>query len=157
MGDISRDHTSRVCGPRDYESQFRGEGSKSGVPDRDRENSLCANFQDVGAKTFKVLSSPDHKMQMKHFASCVGVNNIECEPHEKEHEVVPFSCASRGNVDMLGTSRLLVGGGVLRCSHVIGWASGIQGEGLTYHVPKEAEHSVATNAHYGSRIVSVVC
>ena len=58
-------------------------------------------------------------MQMKHVASCVGVNNVECEPQEKEHEVVPFSCASRGNVDMLGTSRLLVGGGVLRCSHVI--------------------------------------
>ena len=56
---------------------------------------------------------------MKHFASCVGVNNIECEPQEKEHDVVPFSCASRGNVDVLGTSRLLVGGGGLRCSHVM--------------------------------------
>jgi len=92
--------------------------SKSGVPDFERENFLGSDFQDVGAKTFKVLSSPEHNMQMKHFASCVGVNNIDCEPQEKEREVAPFSCASRGNVDMLGTSRLLVGGGVLRCSHV---------------------------------------
>ena len=100
------------------------------MPDCERESFLGSNFQDFGAKTFEGLAAQDHKMQMKHFASCVGVNNVECEPQEKEHEVVPFSCASRGNVDMLGTSRPLVGGGVLRCSHAIGRASGIHGEGL---------------------------
>ena len=81
------------------------------MPDCERENFLGSNFQDFWAKTFEGLAAQDHKMQMKHFASCVGVNNVECEPQEKEHEVVPFSCASRGNVDMLGTSRPLVGGG----------------------------------------------
>jgi len=90
---------------------FVGGVSKSGVPDCERENFLGSNFQDFGAKTFEGLAAQDHKMQMKHFASCVGVNNVECEPQEKEHEVVPFSCASRGNVNMLGASRRNVGGG----------------------------------------------
>ena len=68
FGNRSRDHTSRVCGPRDYESQFRGEGSKSGVPDRDRENSLCVIFfRNFGANTFEGLAAQDPKMQMKHF------------------------------------------------------------------------------------------
>ena len=112
-----------------------------------------------GAKTFKVLSSTEHKMQMKHFASCVGVNNIDCETQENEREVAPSFCASRGNVDILGTSRPSVGGGVLRCSHVVyglGWASGNPG-GPTFPRPKEVEHSVATNAHYGSSNICYYC
>ena len=88
------------------------------MPDFERGNFLGSIFQDVGLKPLKFYLPQITKMQMKHFASCVGVNNIDCEPQEKEREVAPFSCASRGNVDMLGTSRLLVGGGVLRCSHV---------------------------------------
>ena len=81
------------------------------MPDCERENFLGSNFQDFGAKTFEGLAAQDHKMQMKHFASCVGVNNIERETLEKEHEVVPFSCVSRGSVNMLGASRRNVGGG----------------------------------------------
>jgi len=38
-------------------------------------------------------------MQMKHFASCVGVNNIECKTQEEEHDVVPVSCVSHSFVD----------------------------------------------------------
>ena len=83
-------------------------------------------------------------MQMKHFASCVGVNNVECEPQEKEHEVVPFSCASRGNVDMLGTSRLLVGGGGVKMFPCYGCFT-------IYYEAVKPEHSVAKCARYGSR------
>ena len=81
------------------------------MPDRNRENSLCSNFLYFWAKTFEGLAAQDPKMQMKHFASCIGVNNIECKSQENEHEVVPFSCVSRVSVDMLGTSRRNVGGG----------------------------------------------
>ena len=98
VADKSRDQTSRVCRSRDYESRLRG-GSKSGVPDCERENFLGANFQDLGAKTFESLATQDPKMQMKHFASCVGVNNIECKTQEEEHDVVPGSCVSRSFVD----------------------------------------------------------
>ena len=38
-------------------------------------------------------------MQMKHFASCVGVNNIECKTQEEEHDVVSVSCVSHSFVD----------------------------------------------------------
>ena len=81
------------------------------MPDCERENFLGADFQDLGAKTFESLATQDPKMQMKHFASCVGVNNIECKSQENEHEVVPLSCVSRVSVNMLGTSRRNVGGG----------------------------------------------
>ena len=90
---------------------FVGGGSKSGVPDCERENFLGANVQDLGAKTFESLATQDQKMQMKHFASCVGVNNIECKTQEEVHDVVPVSCVSRGSVDSLVTSRRIVGGG----------------------------------------------
>ena len=102
MSEKSQAQTSRVCKFRDYESQCSRRVSKSGVPDCERKDFLKSNFQDVGAKSFKVLSSTGHKMQD---ASCVGVNNIDCETQENEREVAPFFCASRGNVDRLGTSR----------------------------------------------------
>ena len=90
-------------------------------------------------------------MQEKHFAPCVGVNNIDCETQENEREVAPFFCASRGNVDRLGTSRprggRWVGGGVLKCSHVV------CSLGDTFPRPKEVEHSGATRARYGSRYI----
>jgi len=69
------------------------------VPDCEQENFLGANVQDLGAKTFESLAARDQKMQMKHFASCVGVNNIECKTQEEEHDVVPGSCVSRSLVD----------------------------------------------------------
>ena len=93
-------------------------------------------------------------MQMKHFASCVGVNNVECEPQEKEHEVVPFSCASRGNVNMLGASRRIVGGGVLRCSHVmhdVGSGPRDVGTDPPYYEPNRPEQNVVINTRFGSR------
>ena len=69
------------------------------MPDCERENFLGANFQDLGAKTFESLATQDQKMQMKHFASCVGVNNIECKTQEEEHDVVSVSCVSHSFVD----------------------------------------------------------
>ena len=59
-----------------------------------------AQFLEIlGAKTFESLATRDQKMQMKHFASCVGVNNIECKTQEEEHDVVPVSCVSHSFVD----------------------------------------------------------
>jgi len=69
------------------------------VPDCEQENFLGAIFQDLGAKTFESLAARDQKMQMKHFASCVGVNNIEYKTQEEEHDVVPVSCVSHSFVD----------------------------------------------------------
>jgi len=90
-------------------------------------------------------------MQMKHFASCIGVNNIECKSQENEHEVVPFSCVSRVSVNMLGTSRRNVGEGVLRCSHVNLDLGEVGGMGPTNHEPIEAEQRAVSNTHVGSR------
>ena len=69
------------------------------MPDCEQENFLGAIFQDLGANTFESLATRDQKMQMKHFASCVGVNNIECKTQEEEHDVVPGSCVSRSLVE----------------------------------------------------------
>ena len=69
------------------------------MPDCEREYVLGADFQDLGAKTFESLAIQGQKMQMKHFASCVGVNNIDCKTQEEEHDVVPGSCVSRSLVE----------------------------------------------------------
>ena len=106
-------------------------------------------FQDFGAKTFESLATQDQKMQMKHFASCVGVNNIECKTQEEEHDVVPVSCVSRGSVDSLVTSRRIVGGGVemFTCYQCCRFGPRESARDPTYYEAKVPRANVLRNAH----------